>query len=370
VTVTPALLLQQDVDRSLWDRVGVDYVIRGSVERDEEGYALYVEVHDIVYGRLLRVRRYALPASAESSFRMAVHAASDGVVEEVFEEPGMAATRIAFSMRTQGGDSKDLFIVDSDGENLRRVSRHDLSILSPSWHPEGDRIVFLSLSLAGDAGIYEVDLRSGREERLPTLGEGQVSTPAYLPGGERVAVALDRAVRSRIVSYDLGRGCCVAVLTESRSQDLSPAFSRDGRWIAYTSNRMGAPLVFVQPIDGGEATLVSPYVVGQPADFTSPEWSPTDDVLAYHGSMGRRQRYQIVVTDFRDGTGRTLRLTEEGSNESPSWAPDGRHLVFVGERADGTGLYVMDTATGRTRKLLGGRQVSTPAWSPSLAPAR
>jgi TolB protein len=363
----PALLSVGDVDHSLWDRVGVDYLVRGQVEREEEGLALYVEIHDVVYGRLLGVRRSALPAATARQFRMAVHAASDAVVEQVFEEPGIAATQIAFSMRPTGSDTKDLFVIDSDGESLRRVSRHDLSILSPSWHPDGDRLAFLSLSLAGEAAIFELDLRSGAERKLPLLGDGQVSTPAYLPGGERLAVTLDRGFSSRIVSYDVARNCCVSVISDGRAQDLSPAFSPDGRWMAFTSNRLGAPLVFVRALEGGEAALIAPYVVGQPADFTAPEWSPRGEVLAYHGSIGRRQQYQIVVTELVEGAGRTLRLTSEGSSESPSWGPDGRHLVFVGERSDGTALYVMDTATGRTRRLLWGRQLSTPAWSPQLA---
>jgi TolB protein len=367
-SVPPALFSLAEIDYGLWDRAGVDYLVRGRVEPEEDGFALYVEVHDIVYGRLLGVRRSALPLAGAAGFRMAVHGTSDAVVENVFDEPGVAATRIAFSMRPPGSPSKDLYVVDSDGENLRRVSRHDLSILSPSWHPDGERVAFLSLSLEGEAAIYEVNLRTGGERRLPSLGQGQVNTPVYLPGGERIAVTLDRGFSSRIVSWDLARECCAVEITDSRAQDLSPAFSPDGRWLAFTSNRLGAPLVFVQPAGGGEAALISPFVAGVPADFTAPEWSPRGRVLAYHGSLGRRQRYQIVATELGDGVGvtRTIRLTSEGSSESPSWGPDGRHLVFVGERADGTALYVLDAATGRTRRLLSGSQLTTPAWSPSL----
>jgi TolB protein len=269
-------------------------------------------------------------------------------------------------MRASGSPTKDLWVVDSDGENLRRVSRHDLSILSPSWHPRGARVVFLSLGLDGDAGIYELDLESGRERRIPTLGQCQANTPTYQPGGDRVAVTLDGGRGSRIVSYDLSRGCCVTPLIEGGAQNLSPTFSPDGRWIAFTSNRMGRPLVFVQPSAGGDARMIAPYVVGEPADFTSPEWSPLGGAVAYHGSLGRGRRYQIVVTEFGDGPGRTLQLTNTGNNESPSWAPDGHHLVFVGERPEGSGLFVIDTASGRIRKLVSSTQISTPAWSPAI----
>jgi TolB protein len=62
-------------------------------------------------------------------------------------------------------------------------------------------------------------------------------------------------------------------------------------------------------------------------------------------------------------------LTAEGNNEDPSWAPDGRHIVFVGERSWGYGLFVVDVASGRIRPIVSGRRVGVPDWSPSL-PAR
>jgi TolB protein len=383
-SLPPALVAREELDYPLWVRAGVTYLVRGRVERAEGGFSLYVEIHDVVYGRLLAVRHSELPPETHRDFRMAVHVASDAVVEEIFDAPGIAATRIAFAMRAAGTQTKDLWVVDSDGENLRRVSRHDLALLSPSWHPDGSRVLFLSLGLDGDAGIYELDLDGGIERRLPSLGPGQPNSPTYLPDGDRVAITLDRGYGSRIVSYDLARGCCVSPLVEGGAQNLSPAFSPDRRWVAFTSNRTGRPLVFVQPIEvgeeaagggtvpggrpaPGEARLIAPYVAGEPADFSSPEWSPLGGAIAYHGSLGRGKRYQIVVTEFGDGPGRTLQLTNQGNNESPSWAPDGHHLVFVGERAEGSGLFVIDTATGRTRRLVSSAQISTPAWSPRIA---
>jgi TolB protein len=367
-SLPPALVAREELDYRLWDLAGVDYLVRGRVEPGGEGFALYVEVHDVIYGRLLAVRHSDLPPVTDRDFRMAVHIASDAVVEEIFDQPGIAATRIAFAMRAQGSQTRDLWVVDSDGENLRRVSRADLSILSPSWHPGGDRLVFLSLGSQGEAAIYELELSTGRERMLPSLGQGQPATPAYLPGGDRVAVSLDRGRGSRIASYDLTRDCCTSTLSDTGAQDISPAFSPDGRWMAFTSNRLGRPLVFVRPTDGGEARMIAPTLVGEPADFTSPDWSPLGGAVAYHGSLGRGKRYQILVTEFGDGPGRTLQLTNQGNNESPSWAPDGHHLVFVGERPEGSGLFVMDVASGRTRRLVASSQISTPAWSPSLSP--
>jgi TolB protein len=113
------------------------------------------------------------------------------------------------------------------------------------------------------------------------------------------------------------------------------------------------------PAQGGDVETLSPYGYGSGGYFTSPDWSPHGDLVAFHGRI-ERGRYHILVANLEDG-GRVLRqLTTEGNNEDPSWAPDGRHLVFVGERSWGY---------GRLRALLGGRRVGVPDWSPAL-PAR
>ena len=75
------------------------------------------------------------------------------------------------------------------------------------------------------------------------------------------------------------------------------------------------------------------------------------------------------MADIEDRGRRLRQLTREGNNEDPSWAPDARHLVFVGTRDWGTGLMVVDTATGRVRMLLRGFDVRVPEWSPSLGEA-
>ena len=90
------------------------------------------------------------------------------------------------------------------------------------------------------------------------------------------------------------------------------------------------------------------------------------DHVAFHGRIGRFGRYHILVADVSDRGRRVRQLTSEGNNEDPSWAPDGRHLVFVGERSWGFGLMIVDVTTGRIRSLLGGRKVGLPVWSPAL----
>jgi TolB protein len=125
----------------------------------------------------------------------------------------------------------------------------------------------------------------------------------------------------------------------------------------------------LMPAEGGSAETLSPYEYGNGGYFTSPDWSPRGDLVAFHGRI-ERGRYHILVADLKDN-GRVLRqLTSEGNNEDPSWAPDGRHLVFVGERSWGYGLFVIDATSGKYRALMSGFRVGVPDWSPSLPGGR
>lgn len=133
------------------------------------------------------------------------------------------------------------------------------------------------------------------------------------------------------------------------------------------SDRLGQPHIYVMPADGGEAELLSPYTYGEPGYYTSPDWSPETSLVAFHGRS--RGQFQIMVADAASPGATVRQLTEEGRSEDPSWAPDGRHVVFRGVRATGEGLYVLDAASGRTRPLVLGGRVRLPDWSPTLLSA-
>jgi len=365
----PAGLVGESVDYSLWDRLGAVWLVTGRVEGAGEGYVLVLQLHDVVYGQVKEQGRFRVPSPADPDFRMTVHRASDEIVRWATGDPGMAASRIAFTMTDSDGN-KDIYVIDSDGENLERVTNHASLIESPSWSPDASKIAFTSWK-SGQVRIYEHTLATGQERMLdPVRGAGDYITPTYSPDGSTLAFSvLGGDSRSGIFTYDIARNCCLAYLSGGPWYDLSPTFSPDGRWIAFNTLRFGdaVPQVMLMPAEGGGAETLSPYEYGGGGYFTSPDWSPRADLVAFHGAI-ERGRYHILVADLADG-GRVLRqLTSEGNNEDPSWAPDGRHLVFVGERYWGYGLFVVDVATGRLRPIVSGRRVGLPDWSPALSP--
>jgi TolB protein len=370
----PSGFVGDQVDYALWDRLGAVWLVTGQLEGAGDGFVLVLELHDVVYREVKERGRFRVPRPAEGDFRMAVHGASDEIVRWVTGEPGMAASRIVFTMEdgatADGAAVKNVYMIDSDGENLERLTNDSTVAQSAAWSPDGTKIAYGSVK-SGNQRIYELDLTTRRERMLETVrGAGDYITPAYHPDGRTLAFSvLGSDMRSGIFTYDVGRDCCLAYLSGGPWYDISPTYSPDGRWMAFNTLRFGdhVPQVMVMPAEGGSAETLSPYEYGGGGYFTSPDWSPTGDLVAFHGRI-ERGRYHILVASLEQG-GRVLRqLTSEGNNEDPSWAPDGRHLVFVGERSWGYGLFVVDATSGRIRSLMSGRRIQVPDWSPALQP--
>jgi TolB protein len=365
----PPTMLGDGVDYALWDRLGADWLVTGQVEgAGEGGLVLVLELHNIVYNEVREQGRITLPDPASEDFRMAVHRASDEIVRWATGDPGMAASRIAFSVTDSEGN-KDLYLIDADGENLHRLTSYRDITFSPAWSPDGAHLAFMSFKGTGEPRVYELDLGSGRDRPIAAGGQGSQITPAYHPDGRTLAFSISGR---GIFTYDRERNCCLAHLTGGSGwEDLSPTYSPDGRWIAFNSSRFGTrvPQIMVMPAEGGEVETLSPYEMTGGGSYSGPSWSPVGDLVAFHGQI-EGGPFQILVADMKDRGRRVRQLTSEGNNEDPSWAPDGRHLAFVGERSWGFGLFVVDVATGRIRSLVEGRRVTVPAWSPALAPDR
>jgi TolB protein len=365
----PQELHTGDVDYAKWNALNVVYVAIGEMTPTTRGYELAVAVHDVVYRRVLNQQRYALPSAEDPDFRMAVHAISDEIVRWVAQTPGVAATRIAVT-RQNGRGNYDLLLVDADGFGLRRIAGFGGQLYSPTWSPDGRRLLY---AVNGDAGwqLIERDVTSGSQRTISPGGE-MILTPSYSRDGTKVLLGMWRQNRSEVVEYDLQRQCCLRRISgQGNDLEAYPAPSPDGHRLLFVSDRLqdGRPHIFVMPVAGGDASLLTPYDRGQRNYYTSPTWSPTSSRVAFHGHWSSRGAYQIMLADADRPGGQIEQLTARGTNEDPSWAPDGRHLVYTSSGDGPAGLYIIDVESHERRALAPGGNLRMAEWSPRLVRA-
>ncbi len=315
---------------------------------------------DSVYTRLA-ARDSFRRDSVGRELRFAIHGVSDEVERWLTGTRGIAATKIAYI------DGQKLKIVDSDGANERILPTVGAA-LSPSWHPSGRYIVYAD---ADDRGtrIAQFDLRTGRPRLLAASKRGFNITPVYTKDGKSIvwAMGVDAPAELMLASAAGDDSLPRPFVGRTGFETTSPSFSPDGRQIVFMSPRPLTPQLYTMNVDGTGLRLLTPVVPGTRSYRTGPDWSPNGQEIAFQQQNGD---FQVWVTGVKDRV--MKQLTNEGENEDPSWAPDGRHLAItrrLGAIGDPRSIWILDERTGRLRQLTFAGDGRLSDWSPPLRPA-
>jgi TolB protein len=329
---------------------GADALLAGSMMRLADGtFDIRYKLWDAVRGSEHFARATTVVAA---DLRLAAHRIADEIYEKLTGERGVFATRIAYV--TKAGRNFTLRITDADGEGGQVALASAEPIISPAWSPSGKELAYVSFE-SQKAVVWVQNVTTGARAVLANF-PGSNSAPAWSPDGRELAVTLSRGGPAQL--HAMARdGGTPRRLTTSSAIDTEPAFSPDGRTVFFVSDRGGGPQIYRVPRAGGAAERVT----FNGAYNISPAISPDGSTLAYIARQGAS--FRVTTLDLASGTIQTLSDTND--DESPSFAPNGRLLVYA-SRADGRDVLMTTTLDGKikTRLLSSGLDMREPAWGP------
>jgi TolB protein len=329
---------------------GNEVLLLGDVRGEPDRIVFEGRLFDLGSGQAILAKRY------RGEYRVARrigHTFADEVIRYLTGTGGLGLTNIAFTSDRTG--HKEIFLMDYDGANQRRVTGHQSTSMSPAWAPDGGGLAYTSF-FAGGPGLYYADLGTGRKRPIVTSGSLNIS-PSFSPDGGRVAFA--RSLEGNVEIFTADRsGGGLRRLTHSNAIDASPAWSPKGGEIAFTSSRAGNPNIYLMDPEGTNQRRLS--FGGTYNDGAA--WSPAGDLVAYASRIDGR--FQIAVTNVVTLETRVL-TSGPGENESPTFSPDGRKIAFTSRRSGTKQIYVMDAADGgNVRALTGEGNNDMADWSP------
>lgn len=329
---------------------GVDNLVIGNViERSDGRLAVRFRLMDA--GRQSQRTGFSYTISP-AQLRATAHKIADVIYEELTGEPGVFSTRICYVVK--GEDRFELQVADADGGNADFILAHREPIISPAWSPDGTRIAYVSFERKKPI-IFIHSLADGSRQVLANF-EGANSSPAWAPDGQRLTITLTRdgVAQLYVVNAD---GSNLTRLTSSQAIDTESTWSPDGRSLLFTSDRGGSPQIYRIPSSGGDAQRVT-Y---EGSYNVTPRPSSDGKNLAY--ITRNNGRFQVAVMDL--ASKQTAILTDSNRDESPSFAPNGRMILYASEYG-GRGVLAAVSVDGRVKQRLSGQagDVREPAWGP------
>ena len=338
-----------------WAARGADALAVGSVVQSSGSqFEIRYKLFDIRKSESLGGLK--LDASADN-LRAAAHKIADDIIFKLLGERGVFSTRLSYVIKD--GKRYRLVISDADGQNIRNAMNSSEPIISPSWSPDGKKVAYVSFEDRKPV-IYVHELATGRRIALSNQ-KGNNSAPAWSPDGRKLAISLSKDGNTQIYGINAD-GTGLQRLTRGNTIDTEPQYSADGRYIYFTSDRGGNPQIYRMSAEGEQAEGVKRVTYKQ-GFVTSPRISPDGKFLAYIANIGGAYRLYILNL----ATGDAQALTDGTSDESPSFAANGRYVLYS-TKVNGKRVLAAVSVDGNSKQVLSipGSDVRQPSWGPFM----
>jgi TolB protein len=341
-----------------WRQINATYLVTGRMTRQGDGrLKAEFRLWDVNQQQQLTGQQYF---TSPEYWRRIAHIISDQIYERVTGEKGYFDSRVVFVDETGSKERrvKRLALMDQDGANVRYLTRGSDLVLTPRFSPSTQEITYMEFG-QGDPRVYLFNVETGQREIVGNF-PGMSFSPRFSPDGQRIIMSLQQGGNSNLFVMDL-RSKSTTRLTDTPAIDTSPSYSPDGSRICFESDRGGKPQIYVMAATGGGAQRIS---FGE-GSYSTPVWSPRGDYIAFTKQGGGQFAIGIMKTD---GSGERI-LTSGYHNEGPTFAPNGRVVMFFREPGGNSGpsLYTVDISGRNELRVPTPGFASDPAWSPLLS---
>jgi TolB protein len=359
-TTIPPAKSMTDVPFDRWRELNADGVIIGTVQKVDNGVRVQVRLFNVRSQQSVFAREYTGPIASRRAY---AHYAADDIHKEQRALRGVARTKLTFNSDRDGErvsgtvekrGAKEVYIADYDGENARRVTIGFNLNINSAWAPDARSLAYTSFR-RGAPQIFVSHIYQALPPQQLTKGGGQSWLPRWSPDGTRIAFSSTNDGNEEI--YVMNRdGSNMRRLTNHPSSDGAPTWSPNGTQIAFRSDRSGGPEIYIMSADGLGVQRVT-----REGYADRPTWSPAPyNEIAYAARTGPGT--DIKVIDLATRQVRQLTFGE-GTNESPAFAPNGRHLAFASSRSGKAQIFTIARDGKDLRQITRTGNNYQPDWS-------
>jgi TolB protein len=329
----------------------------GEVSRSGNQIQANVRLWDVIASNQMFGSTYA---ADQSNWRRIAHIVSDAIYSSLTGESGYFDSRVVYVAESgpKANRVKQLVMMDSDGANPVQLTDGRSLVITPRFSPDNRWLSYVSY-IEGNPHVFLLEIATGRQQRIGNFGRMSFA-PRFSPDGGRLVFSSSNGSNTNLFLLNLASGQA-GQISSVAAIDTSPSFSPDGIKIVFESDRGGSQQIYVMDAGGGGANRIS---FGD-GTYSTPSWSPKGDLIAFTRINGDTFS---IGTMRPDGSGERI-LTNSFHNEGPTWAPNGRVLMFWRDLGgnDGPRLFTVDV-WGRNEQLLATQTfASDPTWSPLLA---
>ncbi len=348
-----------DVKYQTWRTLNVGYLVVGKINALIDGsFQVQFQLLDVFKGRQLA--GYSI-RSLNSGLRRTAHHISDIIYKTLTGEEGAFNTHISYITLTRGRNNQkqyQLAIADADGYNEKIIYTSSQPLMSPSWSPDGTRLAYVSF-LNGRPEIYIQNIFSSKKEKLTTF-TGLNNAPRWSPDGKYLALTLSKDGNPEIYIMNVGSRKLTRI-TRSYAIDTEPEWLPNNKGLIFTSDRGGSPQLYEIKLNRNRATGRAQRITFE-GNYNS---RPSVSFDGRYVAMVHRTQGKFRIAVLERGTQNFRVLTKGQLDESPSFAPNGRMIIYATEEQY-RGILSAVSVDGRARQKLSFKKgdVREPVWSP------